>query len=93
MKDAGLLDLFALTVAAVLGVAVLLHWLIARGGPRLAGAIVALTACAHRWCCGVSGHHDVLCFEPQRLSLFCDTCGRQTRGWQLTGPRKESRSR
>ena len=33
--------------------------------------------------CGLRGHDMVLYFEPQRLSLLCQSCGARTPGWTI----------
>jgi hypothetical protein len=33
--------------------------------------------------CGLTGHEMVRRFEPERMSLQCLSCGRETRGWTL----------
>jgi hypothetical protein len=33
--------------------------------------------------CGIHGHDFVLRFEPNRLSLQCVNCGRETTGWSV----------
>lgn len=35
--------------------------------------------------CGLRGHTDLLKNENGRLSLACDSCGRETPGWDLRG--------
>jgi hypothetical protein len=33
--------------------------------------------------CGLTGHEKVRRFEPERMSLQCLSCGRETPGWAL----------
>jgi hypothetical protein len=37
--------------------------------------------------CGLSGHDEMIVFEPHRLSLHCYRCGRQSAGWEVRSPR------
>lgn len=37
--------------------------------------------------CGLAGHEELMRFEPDRLSLHCSRCGRQSAGWDVCSPR------
>ena len=37
--------------------------------------------------CGLTGHDELMRFEPDRLSLLCSQCGHQSAGWQVRSPR------
>jgi len=50
---------------------------------RLTSDFAALTVWLRRACCGLGGHMMVLHFEPQRVSLECVGCGKQTPGWRI----------
>ena len=45
--------------------------------------------------CGLTGHDQLLRFEPKRLSLQCMRCGLQTPGWEIRSshPRQQLRAR
>ena len=50
---------------------------------RLAAGITRLFA--HLWC-GMHGHHIMLHFEPNKLSLQCALCGYESEGWEVGRP-------
>jgi hypothetical protein len=53
------------------------------------------TQCARLWC-GFHGHHILLHFEPNKLSLQCALCGYETEGWDVGHPviaRRQANSR
>jgi len=52
-------------------------------GARVAEVAQFLVSRAHEAFCGLRGHHMLLQFEPNRLSLRCLTCGAETPGWPL----------
>jgi hypothetical protein len=37
--------------------------------------------------CGLTGHDELMRFEPNRLSLHCSRCGYQSAGWEVRSPR------
>jgi len=37
--------------------------------------------------CGLTGHDELMRFEPYRLSLLCTLCGHQSEGWEVGWPR------
>jgi hypothetical protein len=37
--------------------------------------------------CRMTGHDDLLRFQPDRLSLHCSLCGYQSAGWEVGSPR------
>lgn len=37
--------------------------------------------------CGLTGHDELMRFEPDRLSLHCSRCGHQSAGWEVRSPR------
>ena len=37
--------------------------------------------------CGLTGHDELMRFEPERLSLRCTRCGHQSAGWEVRSPR------
>ena len=52
-------------------------------GARVAAMAQFLLSRGYQAFCGLRGHHMLLHFEPDRLSLRCLTCGAQTPGWRL----------
>ena len=43
--------------------------------------------------CGLSGHDEMIVFEPHRLSLHCYRCGRQSAGWDVRSHRAGVRAK
>ena len=39
-----------------------------------------------RFICGLQGHHTMLHFEPNKLSLQCAMCGYESEGWEVGRP-------
>ena len=37
--------------------------------------------------CGIRGHDDFMEFEPNRLYLFCPSCGHRSKGWEIGKPK------
>jgi len=37
--------------------------------------------------CALAGHDELLHFEKNRVSLICCSCGHETPGWDVSGPR------
>ena len=46
-----------------------------------------VVAGARRGLCAMHGHDVVLRFESRRLSLCCVSCGWESSGWTIDGPR------
>lgn len=40
--------------------------------------------------CGLTGHDEMLRFEPARLSLHCSRCGHQSAGWEVRSSRVDA---
>jgi hypothetical protein len=53
------------------------------GWSSAAAEATAVTAWLRRTRCALGGHAMMLRFEPGRLSLRCQSCGRQTTGWAI----------
>lgn len=57
---------------------------------HLSASLARLGGMARRldhFACGLTGHDQMLRFEPKRLSLQCARCGHQTRGWEIRSSR------
>jgi hypothetical protein len=59
----------------------------------LSASLALLGGMARRldhFACGLTGHDEMLRFEPKRLSLQCARCGHQTPGWEIrsSSPRR-----
>ena len=39
--------------------------------------------------CGLHGHDSLVQFEHDRMFLRCVSCGHETHGWELDGPRPQ----
>ena len=39
--------------------------------------------------CGLHGHDALVQFEQDRMFLRCVSCGHETHGWELDGPRPQ----
>jgi hypothetical protein len=53
---------------------------------HLSDSLALLGGMARRldhFACGLTGHDELLRFEPKRLSLQCTRCGHQTPGWEI----------
>jgi hypothetical protein len=55
-----------------------------------AGEASAAMSWIRRLRCGLGGHDMMLRFEPERLSLLCQTCGEHTPGWTIGGVTRAS---
>lgn len=56
----------------------------------LSASLALLGGMARRldhFACGLTGHDELLRFEPKRLSLQCTRCGHQTPGWEIRASR------
>ena len=53
----------------------------------LRGRFTAAAVWLREACCGLGGHAMMLRFEPKRISLQCLSCGHNTPGWTISGPR------
>lgn len=55
-------------------------------GTVVAGVLAACRAaarCARQFTCGLRGHQMLMRYRPDRLSLRCAWCGRESPGWEV----------
>ena len=56
-------------------------------GPASRKSVGGILSQLDRFVCGLTGHDELMRFEPDRLSLHCSRCGHQSAGWEVRSPR------
>jgi hypothetical protein len=55
--------------------------------PRFRTSVSEVLSQLDHFVCGLTGHDEMMRFEPYRLSLLCTQCGHQSEGWEVGSPR------
>ena len=55
--------------------------------PASRSSVSGILSQMDRFVCGLTGHDELMRFEPDRLSLHCSRCGHQSAGWEVRSSR------
>jgi len=54
--------------------------------PASRSSVSGVLSQLEQFVCGLTGHDELMRFDPDRLSLLCSRCGHQSAGWEVRSP-------